>query len=191
LFSVAISATALDSKTTFRQNGVSAMASWLNDMPDGTIFSFTDLSVTETDDGTDIYMNICELDLNAVFYCRYGYMFTQQDVFDINKKLTAATLKPMKISLYKEYCDENGCLIEPAGEATIEANWAGTGDIMSGSNKFMSRSGDFIYKSSDKSSIREATATGSIEINDDGQNLGTSDYGSIVKFKSTSMSMEK
>lgn len=184
LFSMSLSATALDSKTIYRQNGVSAYASWM----DETETSYTYLSVTESKDGTDIYLNAYDSDGDTWIY---GYAFTQQDVFDVDKKLSAATLDAT-IDLYTMSCDEEGfCWEEYAGKANIMANWEGIGKLNKGSYLSMSKSGDFIYKSSEKTNYRDAVAVGSMVIEGESQDLGTSEYGAIVAFKSVYIEMEK
>jgi hypothetical protein len=177
LLSVTMSAAALESKTIFRQNGNAALASWSNIAPDGTIF--TDLSVTETKVGTDIMVSICKQDLTGNFTCKFGFNSFQQDIFSIDKKLTTATLSPVKVDLF----NPDGTL----ETITIQTQWTGFGDLTTSTSKFMSKTGRFIEKFSDSSTIREATATGSIN----GQDLGISNFGELVAFKSASMDMQK
>jgi IMP cyclohydrolase len=185
LLSMSLSATALDYKMISRQNGVSADAAWM----DETETSYTYISVTESKDGTDIYLYTYDPDSETYID---GYTFTQKDVFDADKKLSAATLDSVTIDLYKWYCDEEGnCWREDAGEATIEANWEGIGKLNKGSYSYMSKSSDFIYKASDKTNYRDSVAEGSIEMDGKSQDLGTSQYGAIVAFKSAYMEMNK
>jgi hypothetical protein len=177
--SMIMSATALEYKTIYRQNGMSAYADWTE--INGDINNDTYLSVTETDDGTDVYLSIWTYDAstgNSSY--KYGYNFIQDDVFSIDKKLNSASLENMQIDLYQWYCDENGiCGETPAGTATIKADWTGTGDI--------SKYGDYIAKGSDSSSSRNAIATGSIN----GDDIGTSAFAGLAKFKSVYMDMKK
>ena len=56
LLSMAMSAEALESKTIERHNGASAYADWTE--TNGDITTYTYLSVTETNDGTDVYLDI-------------------------------------------------------------------------------------------------------------------------------------
>lgn len=70
---------------------------------------------------------------------------------------------------------------------TIQAQWTGVGDTTKGSYRSISKYGDYISKYSDSSISREATVTGTRN----GQDLGTSAYAGLVKFKSVSMYMEK
>jgi hypothetical protein len=177
LLSVTMSAAALESKTISRQNGNAAVASWSNIATDGTIF--TDLSVTKTKVGTDIMVSICKQDLTGNYTCKFGFNSFQQDIFSIDKKLTTATLSPVKVDLFN-----------PDGTVetiTIQTQWTGFGDLATNTFKFMSKSGGFIEKFSDSSTIREATAVGSINE----QDLGTSAFGELIAFKSASMSMQK
>jgi hypothetical protein len=73
------------------------------------------------------------------------------------------------------------------GTLTIKADWIGQGDVSKGSSTYSSKSGDYVWKSSDSSASREASATGSINSMD----LGASSYASLSNFKSAYMSMEK
>jgi hypothetical protein len=178
LLSVTMSAAALESKTIFRQNGVAAVASWSDETPDGT--TFTDLQADETNGGTDVFVFI-----NTPTTFKFGSILTQEDVFDINNKLTTATLSPVQMSM-SVFNSSTGEFI---GEETItiQAQWTGVGDLTKSSSKFMSKSGAFTAKFSDSSIIRDASATGSIN----GQELGISDFAELIKFKSASMTMDK
>ncbi len=171
LVSMTMGATALEFKTITRQNGEAADASWST--PDGS--NFTGLSAMKTNDGTDIFVFI-----STPTTFKIGSKLTQEDVFDIDKKLTTATLSPVEVELF----DLNTGEVE---NITIQAQWTGVGDLTRGSSKFTSKSGEFIAKFSDSSSIREAAATGSIN----SQDLGTSNFGELIKFKSASMTMQK
>ncbi len=178
LFSMTMSAAALESKTIFRQNGHAATASWSNNTSDGIIF--TDLSVTKTKDGTDIFMSICKQDLTGNFTCKSGFNSFQQNIFSIDKDLSTATLSPVKVDLFNP--DTSTVEI-----ITVQAQWTGFGDLTESTSKFMSKSGEFIEKFSGRSTIREATATGSINE----QDLGTSDFAMLIQFRSASMTMQK
>ncbi len=186
IFSVTMNATALEQKTMDRQNGMAAFADWTETTPAG-LTTDTSVSVTQSNDGTDIYLSVCSFD-NVNWSCKSGYKFTQDSVFSIDKKLDSANLKSVQIDFYQWTCDETGmCWETPDGTATIEANWAGYGDVSKGSSKYISRSGDFISKYSDSSSVREATATGTL----DSVELGPSNFGGLVIFKYASMWMQK
>ncbi len=180
LLSMTMSVAALEYKTIYREQGTSAFAEWIE--TEGNLTNYIDLSVTKTDSGSDIYLSICSVDPEFNYFCKSGYKFTQDNVFDVNKKLTIATLSPVEIDLY-----DNTGIVE---KVTIKAEWTGIGDLIKGSLKYMSKYGDFIEKFSGSSSFREATVTGSI-YNDTNKELGTSSYGNIVKFKSASISMKK
>ena len=179
LLSLAISAEAFESKEIYRDEGMAAYASWY-EYSDG-VNTEKFIQATKSNDGTDIFVYIWTYDENTGDWSdKWGYMFTQEDVFEIDKKLESATLSPVDIELF----DWNTGTVETI---TIAAQWTGEGDVMKSSFKHISKYDDFMSKYSDKSSFREATATGSINDED----LGTSDYGELIKFKSVSMYMEK
>lgn len=171
MLSMIMSAAALEFKTITRQSGEAAVAGWST--PDGS--TFTGLQAVKTKDGTDIFVFI-----STPTSFKFGSTSTQEDVFSINKKLTTATLSPVQLDLF----DYNTGGVETI---TVQAQWTGKGDLIRNSFKFMSKSGEFVAKFSDSSTIREATATGSI--NDD--DLGTSDFAELIAFKSASMQMIK
>lgn len=178
LLSLTISAEAFDSKSTYRTNGMAAYADWFEET-DG-VDTYTSIQATTSNDGTDIYVGIYSYDEFGNFLSdKWGYMFTQEDVFTIDKKLNSATLS-VNIDLY----DWNTDTVD---NVPIEAQWTGEGDVMKSSSKYISKYGDFMWKFSDNTLYREATATGSINK----EYLGTSDYGQLVKFKSVSMDMNK
>jgi hypothetical protein len=183
LLSLSISAEAFDSKSIYRTNGMAASASWFENTD--SVDSGTFINVMETDDGTDIYVDIWTYDKAAeVWSDKWGYLFTQEDVFTIDKKLKSATLVPVDIVLYGYDSNTDTSTEETM---TIAAQWTGEDDVIKSSSKYIFKYDDFISKYSDNSMFREATATGSIN-NDD---LGPSDFGELIKFKSVSMDMEK
>lgn len=187
LLSMTMSVEALEQKTIYRQNGMAAYADWMETTPEG-LTTDTSLSVTQSNDGIDIYISMCSYDTEGNWSCKSGYEFAQDDVFSIDKKLNSANLEVVNIDLYQWNCDETGmCWVTPDGNVTIGANWAGNGEISKSSSKYTSKSGDISIKYSDSSSIREATVTGSL----DGLELGPSSYGGLVIFKSASISMQK
>lgn len=169
MFSMATAAIALEYKTIYRESGKSASAEW-----SGSDGSYTGMYVTETDDGTDIFIIISTMDAFKI-----GYLYTQEDIFDIDNRLKTAVLSPVDIELYN-YSDYTSEVV------TINAQWEGTGDLEKGSYKYISKYGNYMEKFSSSSSFREAQATGSI-----GEDLGISDYANLVAFKSASISMEK
>ncbi len=178
IFSVALSAAAFESKTIYRQDGVSASAGWFEKTADGSIDKF--IGVTETDQGTDIYVSICRSDLSGSWSCKWGYTFTSSDVITLDKKLDSAALSEVKVDLYDPY--------SPVVETvTVQAQWSGTGEVTKGSYKSISKYGDYVSKYSDSTSWREAIATGSIN----NMELGQSQFGSLAAFKSASMWMQK
>lgn len=179
LLSTAMSVQALESKTIERHNGASASATW-TDMNGDIEGRDTILSVTKTNDGTDIYLNIYSWGPDY-WYEESGYVFTQDDVFEVDNKLNSASLSDVEIDMYNS---ETG---EMMGTLTIRADWIGQGDVSKGSSTYSSRNGDYIWKSSDSSKSRDASATGSIN----GYDLGISSYAGLYSFKSAYMSMEK
>lgn len=187
LLSMTMSVEALEQKTLYRQNGISAYADWTETTNDGLTID-TYLGVTQTDDGTDISISICSYEIAGNGSCKSGYKFTQDNVFTMDKKFDSASLNSVQIdNVYEWYCDENGCWESPAESVTIEATWAGIGDISRGSYKWMSKNGDYISKGSSSSLSREATAQGFINGND----LGISDFAGLSRFKSMNMEMNK
>ncbi len=177
LLSMAMGAQALESKTMERHNGASASTDWTD--TNGDITTTTYLSVTETNDGTDIYLDTYTYGPDY-WSEKWGYMFTEDDVFSIDKKLNSASLSEVEINVN----DWNTGEMETV---TVEADWTGTGDITKGSYSSSSKGGDYTWRSSDSSSSREATSTGNIN----GLDLGISSYSSLSNFKYASMSMEK
>ncbi len=187
IFTIAMSAAALESKTMYRQDGVSAYAVWSEQTTSGSTDKF--ISVTKTDLGTDIYVYICSSDMSGNGSCKSGYTLTSDDkLFTMDKKLDSATLNSVEINLYELQCDETGmCWETPAGTVTVEANWQGTGEVTKGSFRTISKYNGYSSKYSDRTSSREAVATGSI----DGTDLGQSQYGGMAAFKDVQISMQK
>lgn len=186
LFSMTMSVGALEYKTIYRHNGMSAYADWVESTPED-LTTDTFLGVTKSNDGTDIYLSIYTYDTAGYWSYKYGYKFIKDDVFSIDKRLNSASLKAVQIYLYQWHCDEDGCWETPEGLVTVEATWTGTGDISKGGYKWMSKYDDYMAKGSDSSLSRSATAKGSIN----GDDLGTSNYGGLAKFKTAYMSMKK
>jgi hypothetical protein len=184
LLSVTMSAVALTSKTIYRQNGESAYASWIAEAEDLTTDTY--LSVTQSNVGNDIYLSICTYDMSD-YSCKSGYKLTQKKVFSMDKKLDSANLEAVEIELYQWNCDDTGCWETPDGTATIEATWASTGDVSKNSFKWTDKYGGYISKGSSSSSSREATAEGTLN----NEELGTSNFGGLAKFKSADMQMQK
>ena len=98
----------------------------------------------------------------------------------MDKKLNSASLSEVEIDVNNLYTGKTDTL-------AVKANWTGVGDISGGSSSYSSRNGDYVWKSSDSSTFRKASATGSI----DGLSLETSSSASLSNFKSAYMSMEK
>jgi hypothetical protein len=180
LLSLATSVQALESKTIQRDNGASAWASWSK--TDGNLITDTYLSAVKSEDGTDIYFGTYTWDTTTgeTVNDEYGYMFTTDDVFSIDKKLNSASLSEVPINVYNWYTGEMKTL-------KVTADWTGTGEAQRGSSISVSTSGDYRFKSTSSSTYRAATATGSVNNNDLGQNS----YGSLENFKSAYIDMEK
>ncbi len=178
IFSVTMGAEAFEEKTISRQNGESAFAVWYEQTPDGSTEKY--VNVMKTNDMTDIYVSICSSDISGNYTCKSGYTSTTENVFTIDRKLESAALSAINVDVF----DWNNPVAETI---TIQAEWTGTGDATKGSYKYTSRNGDYVSKYSSSSTMREATATGSL--ND--IELGASTYGSMVTFKDASMWMVK
>ena len=179
LLSMAMGVQALESKTIDRSNGESAFASCTE--TNGNIVTDTYLSVTKTNDGTDIYMDIYSWDTSDGNYWvgKSGYLFTKDNVFSVDKKLNSASLSEIQLEVYNW---ETG-VMEPM---TIKANWTGVGEISKSSFKSSSTDGDYTFKSSDSSTYRTASVTGSVNNRE-----CSTPYGNLVKFKSAYINMEK
>ena len=186
LLSMTMSVQALESKEIVRQNGAYASADWV-ETNDG-VTTYTCLSVTETNDGTDIYVSMWTYDeVTGYSSDKYGYMFTEDDVFSIDKKLNSASLSEVEIVVDEWYYNEMGEYTYETGTMTVGADWIGIGDTSRGSYKYVSKDGDYVFRSTENSLFREATVTGLI----DGINLGSQSSASLVKFKTASMNMKK
>ncbi|WP_440946798.1 hypothetical protein ACSAZL_00430 [Methanosarcina sp. T3] len=187
LLFTAMGVDALESKAIERNNGAYAFADWAE--TNGDVTTCTYLSVTETDDGTDIYVSMWEYNgMTGESYDAYGYMFTEDDIFSIDKKLDSASLSAVDIGVEKWFLDYNtGEYVYETGTVTVEADWTGIGDISRGSSRYVSRDGDYVFRSTDNSLSREATVTGLI----DGNDPGTQSFASMSRFKTAYMSMEK
>ncbi len=180
LLSISMSVQALESKTIERSNGESVFSSFSE--TNGNMVTDTYLSVTETKDGTEIYVDIYTWDLSDGNYWveKSGSILTTDDVFSIDKKLNSASLSEVDLEVY----DWNTGEIEPL---TVKADWTGIGDVSKGSFRSISTDGDYTFRSSDSSSYREASVAGSIN----GCDFGANSYSNLVKFKSAYVTMEK
>ena len=180
LLSLATGVQALESKTIQRDNGASACASWSK--TDGNLITDTYLSATESRDGTDIYLGTYTWDITngTTVNDEYGYIFTTDDVFSIDKKLNSATLSEVQINVYNWYTGEVKTL-------NVTADWTGTGEVQRGSSTYVSTSGDYRFRSTSSSNYRTATAACSVNNKDLGQN----NDGSLSNFKSAYIDMEK
>jgi hypothetical protein len=177
MLSLTMSASALESKTITRNNGVSAYASWDKTTADG--YEFTYLGVMESKTGTDVFVYTCKYDQQGNGTCKDGSASTTDDVLTVDNKLNSATLST-NVNMY----DYN------TGEITIvpiTVSWTGAGDLVRSNSHSISKSSDFIFKFSDSVVYRTAVATGTF----DGNDLGNSNYAEIDQFKTASMSTTK
>lgn len=178
MLSVTLSATALVSKSINRENGVSAYAYW--DKTTADAYEYTNLGVMKTDRGTDINVYTCKYDMEGNGNCMYGYAFTTEDVFTVDKKLNSATLSTVNVDMYNWTTNE--VITVP-----VEASWTSNGDLSRSSSRSISKSSDFTFKFSNNVVYRNAIATATL----DGNDLGTISYAEIDQFKNAFMSMEK
>ena len=181
LLSMAMGTQALASKTIERNNGESASASWTE--TDGNMVTDTYLSATKTNEGTDVYVEIWTRDITNDNYWagKSGYIFTKDNIFSMDRKLNSASLSEVKLEVHDWKTDEK----EPL---TVRADWTGIGGVSKGSVKSSSTGGDYTFRSSESSTYREALVKGSINNCDMGEK---NPVGTLVKFKSALMSMEK
>jgi len=177
LLSMTMSAEALGSKTIERHSGESAYAGWTE--VNGDITTSKYLSVTETNAGTDVYLDIYTWGPDY-WSGESGYMFTKDDVFSIDKKLNSASLSQVDITVNDWNTGEQKTL-------AVKADWTGKGDVSTGSYTSKSKSGNYVMRTSDSSSYREASVKGII----DNFDIVGDSYASMSKFKSAYMSMEK
>ena len=187
LFSTSVSVEALESKSMERHNGAYAFADWAE--TNGNVTTCTYLSVTETDDGTDISVSVWTYDdMTGYSSDKYGYMFTEDDVFSIDKKLNSASLSEVELGVEEWHVDyDTGESIYETGTLTVRADWIGIGDTSKGTSRYVSRDGDYVFRSAENSLSRGASVIGSIN----GSDLGSEYYASMVSFKSASMNMDK
>jgi hypothetical protein len=180
LLSLATSVQALEYKAIQRDNGASASAWWYK--TDGNLLTNSYLDVTKSNDGNDIYFSTYTWDTTTgeTVNDEYGYVFTTDDVFSIDKKLNSASLSEVPINVYNWYTGEMKTL-------KVTADWSGTGEVQKGSYTSVSTNGDYRFKSSSNSNYRTAIVTGSVDNND----LGENNDGSLNNFKSAYIDMQK
>jgi hypothetical protein len=181
LLSLATSVQAMESKTIQRDNGDSAWASWSNSTCCDQITD-TYLSAVKSNDGTNIFLETYTWNTTTgeTVSDEYGSMFTTYDVLSIDKKLNSASLSEVPINVYNWYTGE-------VKTVNVTVDWTGTGEVEKGSYTSVSTSGDYRFKSTSSSTYRTATATGSLNNNDLGQN----NVAGLSKFKSAFIDMEK
>jgi hypothetical protein len=110
---------------------------------------------------------------------KYGYMFTTDDVFSIDKKLNSASLSEVPINVYNSHTGKTE-------NVKVTADWTSTGEIQKGTSTYVSTSGGYRFKSTSMSDSRTAIATGSVNNKDLGQNID----GEFSKFKSATIEMK-
>lgn len=168
-------------RITFRDNGFFADAFWYNEMPDGTL-TYSSLFVSETSRGTDIFLSSQTYSPDGTFTDVFGFTFTTEDVFSIDRKLDAASLSPIEMEV--QSCtfveDDYDCTFDTV---EIQANWNGTGNILKTTSKSSFTAPDFKVRFSQSTSFQQATAIASIGDED----LGESSFAELGKFKSTEM----
>jgi hypothetical protein len=173
LFALTMSATALSSKIMQRTNGESVDATWQNSNG-----GYSYVWASKSNQGTDVNIVLCTSgDYES---CKYGYLFTQKDILNVDKKLNSAILTLETIIVYDNYGN-------PETINNIQVQWQGVGETQDGSYKYISKYNDIIFKASSSSLYRTAIATGSAY----GYDLGENIYGDLVKFKSATMEMQK
>lgn len=66
------------------------------------------ISATKSRDGIDIYLGTYTWDITngTTVNDEYGYIFTTDDVFSMDKKLNSATLSEVQINVYNWYTGE-------------------------------------------------------------------------------------
>jgi hypothetical protein len=183
LLSLATNVQALESKTMQRSNGGSAWSSWTK--TDGNLITNSYLSVSKSNYGTDIYFSTDTWDTTTGYTVdsKSGYTSTTDDVFTINNKLNSASLTEVPIPVYNWY----NWYTPEIETLNVTAEWVGTGEVQKGSSTYTSTNGDYRFKSTDNSNYRTATATGSVNNIDLGQNIG----GNLYNFKSAYIEMQK
>lgn len=179
LLAMTTGATALE-KSTYRETSVAAAASWTEETPD--IQTSTFLSVVEMQGGTIINLSVYTYSFSTdVGTYKWGHLFTTEEVFDMGKKLSDATLSPVRLDLFDTES-------EPVGTITIQAEWTTSGgDTLRESYKNKQKSENYKWESSNKAKSMQATATGFI----DEQALGPSDWGQLFASKYRTMEKEK
>jgi hypothetical protein len=166
-------------KSIIRNNGVFANANWHEERSDGTTVD-TLLFVSESDKGTDIFIEIFIFDLDGISTGQLGYIFTKENVFDVSKKLESAILSPIELEL---------CIFdEETGECqpsimTLQAHWIGVGESSKIKTKDRIEGEDFKVKFRGTTVDRIATATGSLG----GHDLGESKFADLGMFRTVEM----
>jgi len=184
LLSLAVNAAALEQKSMSRYSSESAAAEWSEVVGNKTIT--TQLSLTETDDGTSVYFSIYTYGPNYYSY-KSGSTYTTDDVFKMSKNLDSASLSEIEMQVYYYSYDEMGGYTSGTETLRVKADWTGVGELDERSTTYSVKDGDYTSKVSETYLSREAKATGSIN----GINLGDSFYAWLSSTTCVSTSMTK
>lgn len=184
LLSMAVNVEAFEQKSMTRQSYEYASASWTEVSGNRTID--TSLYLTETDDGTSVYMDIYTWGPDY-WSSKSGSISTKDDIFRMSKNLDSASLSEIEMEVYYWSRDETGTYTSGTETLTVKADWVGVGEVSESSYKSVSKYDDYTSKSSESYFSREAVATGSVNNFD----LGTSSYAWLSCSEYTYMSMEK
>jgi hypothetical protein len=170
-------------KVIVRDQGTGALAFWddINvEVPDvGTVLQ-AEIRAFETEAGTDIIVGLILEDGNFAF----GFTTIDQNVFEIDKKLTSATLSPVtvEVTIFDDFFNEIG-----TAAVTVQATWEGFGDTLTQKAKVNTNFEGFSEKFKGSLQVRGATAEGSI----DNLNLGTTDLAQLRAFKQVVMTVSE
>jgi hypothetical protein len=168
------------SQTISRLHGNAAVAFWPG--PVGQ-FSNIFLGVDKTSAGTDVQL-FADTPTGGF---ALGELSTSANVFQITP-LNSATLSPVTFSV--SVFDEFGNLIQTL-PVTIQAAWTGFGTlrVTAGAIVGVGSGGHFVFTGPE--TIRQATATGSLNLGNGAQQLGQTTSAQLVKFTNLFISGSK
>jgi hypothetical protein len=170
-------------KVIVRDQVTGADAGWddINvEVPEVGTVQFATLEVFETEAGTNIVVQLATEEGNIA----EGFTTIDPNVFEIDNKLTSATLSPVTIEVI--ISDESSNPIGTA-EITVQATWEGIGDILTQKSKFKEDLDGFSQKVKGSDESRRAIAEGSI----DNADLGTADVANLFAFKQVTMTVSE
>jgi|GEM_PF-4224091 len=172
---ILFAATPVSASTTHyitRTNGNAASADWQSVNGDITTDSYVEVDQTKA--GTDVFVSLCTYnEATEEGSCQAGYSPAANNVFTVNK-LNSAALSPVQVQLYDDYGYGN-----PTSVVTVQASWTGSGKTQKGRFQYKQSFGGFTEITDGQSTLRNASASGSI----DGTDLGPSSYGELVQFR--------